>query len=102
MTDVIVKIPKELHDKIEHYRKINHHKSNFEQYVLTKLKFGLNEEIHKTLRKEKESILCKDTNPKTTRLLFDMSHKFEYFLCNSCKEDHQYKDPTFEESIDWK
>ena len=102
MTEVIIKIPQELHDKIEYYRKINHRKKSFEQYVLTKLKFGLNEEIHKTIRKEKESILCPDTNPKTSRLTFDHSHVFEYFVCDQCRKDHKYNDPTHEESIDWK
>lgn len=101
MDDVVVRVPRKLWDQIEYFRKLNSCKESFEQYVILRLKLGLNEEIHKTLRKEKESILCPDANPKTTRLVFDYSHKFEYFLCDSCREDHKYKNPNFKESIKW-
>lgn len=96
-----VSILENLKNDVEIYLKRNNSRLDFDEFVLEQVKLGLNKEIHKTKRSLKESILCPDSNPKSTRLVFDMSHKFEYFLCNSCSKDHKYDSPTTEESIEW-
>ncbi len=102
MNSVLISIPDELKNKIEYFLVKNKSNYNFESFVLEQVKLGLNKEIHKTLRKEKQSILCSDTNPKTSRLIFDQSNVFEYFVCDQCRKDHKYNDPTHEEPVDWK
>ena len=59
------------------------------------------DKIHKTKATEKQSYICRDTNPKVIRKVFDMSGVFEHFVCKECSKKPRYSNPTFEETIRW-
>ncbi len=97
-----IKIPLSLKEEIQYYRKKNHSKGSFNKFVISELEDSLQNEILHSVSKLEHSYRCKDGNPKTKRLTFTvMNQTDEYFLCENCVKEPEFRNVDSEETVKW-